>query len=86
MQRRASGTGVIMAVGQKIALGSIHKHQTATVLAPETILAGELDDGGIRVIRRTTTPACTRTPQAPPKTAEHRGHRVLACLAPEPPP
>ena len=42
MQRRASSTGVIMAVRQKIALGSIHKHQTATVLVSETTPAVEL--------------------------------------------
>jgi hypothetical protein len=32
VQRRASNTGVIMVVGQKIALGRTHRHQTVTVL------------------------------------------------------
>jgi hypothetical protein len=55
VQRRASNTGVIMVVGQKIALGRIHKHQTATVLVSGTTLAVELDGGDVRIIRRTTT-------------------------------
>jgi hypothetical protein len=54
-QRVASNTGVIMVAGQKIALGRIHKHQTVTVLVSENTLAVELDDGDVRVIRRTTT-------------------------------
>jgi hypothetical protein len=32
----------------------LHKHQTVTVSVPETSLAIELEDGVIRVIRRTT--------------------------------
>ena len=44
-----------MVVGQKIALGRMHKHQTVTVLVSETTLAVELADGDTRVIRRTTT-------------------------------
>jgi hypothetical protein len=55
VQRRASNTGVIMVVGQKIALGRIHKHQTVTVLVSETTLAVTFADGDTRVIRRTTT-------------------------------
>jgi hypothetical protein len=54
VQRRASNTGVIMVVGQKVALGRMHKHQTVTVLVSETTLAVELGDGAVRVIRRTT--------------------------------
>jgi hypothetical protein len=38
VQRRASNTGVIMVVGQKVALGRTHKHQTVTVLVSETTL------------------------------------------------
>jgi hypothetical protein len=45
---------VIMIVGQKVALGRMHKHQTVTVLVSETTLAIELGDGDVRVIRRTT--------------------------------
>jgi hypothetical protein len=55
VQRRASNTGVIMVVGQKVALGRVHKHQTVTVMVAETTLAIELDDKEVRVVRRTTT-------------------------------
>ncbi len=55
VQRRASNTGVIMVVGQKVALGRIHKHQTVAVLVSDTTLAVEFADGDVRVIRRTTT-------------------------------
>jgi hypothetical protein len=55
VQRRASNTGVIMVVGQKIALGRIHKHQTVTVLVSDITLAIQFGDGDVRVIRRTTT-------------------------------
>ena len=54
VQRRASNTGVIMVVGQKVALGRVHKHQTVTVAVSETTLAIELDDEEVRVVRRTT--------------------------------
>jgi len=57
VQRRASNTGIVMVVGQKIALGRAHKHQTVTIWVSETTLAIELDDGETRVVRRTTTPA-----------------------------
>jgi hypothetical protein len=45
VQRRASNTGVIMVVGQKVALGRIHQHQTVTVLVADTTLTIEFDDG-----------------------------------------
>ena len=35
----------------------IHRHQTVTIHVSETTLAIELDDGGTRVVRRTTTVA-----------------------------
>jgi transposase InsO family protein len=54
VQRRASNTGIVMVVGQKIALGRMHKHQTVTVLVSETTLTVELGDGDVRVFRRTT--------------------------------
>jgi hypothetical protein len=34
-----------MVVGQRIALGRIHKHRTVTVLVSETTLTIEFDDG-----------------------------------------
>jgi transposase InsO family protein len=55
VQRRASNSGILMVVGQKIALGREHRHQTFTVLVSETTLAIHLDDGEVRVVRRTTT-------------------------------
>jgi hypothetical protein len=44
-----------MVVGQKIALGRSHKHQTVTVLVSETTLTVEFGDGDTRIIRPTTT-------------------------------
>jgi transposase InsO family protein len=69
VQRRASNTGVIMVVGQKIALGRIYKHQTVTVLVSDTTLATELADGDVRVIRRTTTQPVRSIKGQRPRTA-----------------
>jgi hypothetical protein len=69
VQRRASNTGVIMVVGQKIALGRIHKHQTVTVLVAETTLAVEHDDGDVQVIRRITTQPVRSIKGQRPRTA-----------------
>ena len=69
VQRRASNTGVIMVVGQKIALGRTHKHQTVTVLVSETTLTVELADGDTRVIRRTTTQPVRSIKGQRPRTA-----------------
>ena len=55
VQRRASNTGVIMVVGQKVALGRVHAGQTVSIAVSDTTLAIELGDGDTRVIRRTTT-------------------------------
>jgi transposase InsO family protein len=55
VQRRASNTGVVMVVGQKVALGRVHAYRTVTIAVSETTLAIELDDGETRVVRRTTT-------------------------------
>ena len=55
VQRRASNTGIVMVVGQKVALGRVHAHRTVTIAVSETTLAIELDDGETRVVRRTTT-------------------------------
>lgn len=38
VQRRASNTGVIMVAGQKVALGRVHKHQTARLQFPSPAL------------------------------------------------
>jgi hypothetical protein len=58
-----------MVVGQKIALGRIHKHQTVTVLVSQTTLAAGLDDGDVRVIRRTTTQPVRSIKGQRPRTA-----------------
>ena len=55
VQRRASNTGVVMVVGQKVALGRVHAYRTVTIAVSENTLAIELDDGETRVVRRTTT-------------------------------
>jgi len=58
-----------MVVGQKVALGRIHKHQAVTVLVSETTLAIELDDEDMRVIRRTTTQPVRSIKGQRPRTA-----------------
>jgi hypothetical protein len=58
-----------MVVGQKIALGRIHQHQTVTVLVSDTTLAVEFDDGEVRVIRRTTTQPVRSIKGQRPRTA-----------------
>ena len=57
MQRRASNTGIIMVVGQKIALGRIHAAQVVTVHVAEHTITVELGQEDIRTFRRTTTQA-----------------------------
>ena len=52
VQRRASNTGVIMVVGQKIALGRAQAHQTVTVHVAETTLTIDTE-GGPRTVTRT---------------------------------
>jgi hypothetical protein len=55
VQRRASNSGVIMVVGQKIALGRLYRHRTLTVNVSDTTLAIELDDDEVKVVRRTNS-------------------------------
>lgn len=70
VQRRASNSGVIMVVGQKIALGRTHAHQELTVHVAEHTITVELDDGGHRTFRRTTThPVRNHKAQKPPNTS-----------------
>jgi len=57
VQRRASNTGIIMVVGQKIALGRIHAAQVVTVHVAEHTITVELGQEDIRTFRRTTTQA-----------------------------
>ncbi|WP_262285552.1 IS481 family transposase [Micromonospora sp. MA102] len=53
VQRRASNSGVVMVVGQKVALGRIHARKTVTIDVTDTELSIACDDG-IRTVRRTT--------------------------------
>jgi hypothetical protein len=53
VQRRASNTGIVMVVGRKIALGRLYRHRTLTVNVSDTTLAIELDEGEVKVVRRT---------------------------------
>jgi hypothetical protein len=57
VQRVASNTGIIMVVGQKIALGRIHAGQVVTVHVADDTVTIELADGDSRTVRRTTTQA-----------------------------
>jgi hypothetical protein len=57
VQRRTPNAGIVMVVGQKVALGRIHAYRTVTIAVSETTLAIELDDGETLVLRRTTTQA-----------------------------
>ena len=54
VQRRASNSGVIMVVGQKIALGRIHARQIVTVHVAAEVITIDLGED-TRTVRRTTT-------------------------------
>ena len=70
VHRRASNSGVIMVVGQKIALGRAHAHREVTVHVAEHTITIELDDGGHRTFRRTTThPVRNHKAQKPPNAS-----------------
>jgi transposase InsO family protein len=55
VQRRASNTGVIMVVGQKVALGRIHARQIVTVHVDHDTMTIDLGSDDTRTVRRTTT-------------------------------
>jgi transposase InsO family protein len=59
VQRRASNSGVVMVVGQKVALGRVHAHKTVTIDVTDTELAIHCDDG-TRTVRRTTDQPVTQ--------------------------
>jgi transposase InsO family protein len=70
VQRRASNSGVIMVVGQKVALGRAHAHTVVTVYVADTTLTIETGDGDIRTVARTTTqPVRNIRPMRPRKAA-----------------
>ncbi len=73
VQRRASNSGVIMVVGQKIALGRIHAGQIVTVHVAEHTLTIGLADGDSRTIRRTTTQPVLRVKAQRPSGKQASG-------------
>ena len=54
VQRRASNSGVVMVVGQKLALGRAHAHTVVTAHVAEHTITVDFVDGGRRTFRRTT--------------------------------
>ena len=70
VQRRASNSGVIMVVGQKIALGRIHARRTVTVHVAEHTLTIDLGGDDVRTIRRTTTQAVRSIKAHRPRTGK----------------
>jgi hypothetical protein len=70
VQRRASNSGVIMVVGQKIALGRIHARRTVTVHVAEHTLTIDLAGDDVRTIRRTTTQAVRSIKAHRPRTGK----------------
>ncbi len=69
VQRLADHTGVISICGQRIGLGRGYARRTLMIAVSETTLAVELDDGDVRVIRRTTTQPVRNIKSRPPRTA-----------------
>jgi hypothetical protein len=70
VQRRASNSGVVMVVGQKVALGRVHAGNTVTIDVTDTELVIHCADGA-RTIRRTTDLPVTRI-------KAHRPRKVVA--------
>ena len=71
VQRRASNTGVIMVVGQKIALGRIHAGRTVTVHVAEDTMTIDLGGDDTRTIRRTTSQPVRSIKAHRPRKAAH---------------
>jgi transposase InsO family protein len=69
VQRLADHTGMISICGQRIGLGRGYARRTLTIAVSETTLAVELDDGDVRVIRRTTTQPVRNIKSRLPRTA-----------------
>lgn len=72
VERRASNSGIVMVVGQKIALGRIHAHKTLAVDVTDTELVVHCDDG-IRTFRRTTNQSVTRVKAHRPRKIQVGG-------------
>jgi hypothetical protein len=70
VQRLASNSGIVMVVGQKVALGRIHARKTVTIEVAADMLHIECDDG-VRAVRRTTDLAVRQIkPQRPRKVTQ----------------
>jgi transposase InsO family protein len=71
VQRVASNTGIIMVVGQKIALGRVHARQVVTVHVAADTLTIDLASDDIRTVRRTTTQPVRSIKAQQPRKAAH---------------
>jgi hypothetical protein len=71
VQRRASNTGVIMVVGQKITPGRIHAGKAVTVHVAHDTMTIDLSGDDTRTVRRTTTQAVRSTKAHRPPKAAH---------------
>ena len=71
VQRVASNTGIIMVVGQKIALGRIHARQTVTVHVAADTITIDLGSDDTRTVRRTTTQPVRSIKAQQPRKAAH---------------
>ncbi|MBL7627680.1 IS481 family transposase [Frankia sp. CN6] len=70
VQRRASNSGIIMVVGQKISIGRHNARRTVTIHVAETTITIDLGGGELRTHARTTTQPVTKIKvQRPPKAA-----------------
>jgi hypothetical protein len=69
VQRRASNSGIIQVVGQKIALGRQYIGHTVTVLVSETTLAIDLGENESMIIRRTNDQPVRSIKGQRPRTA-----------------
>ena len=71
VQRRASNTGIIMVVGQKIALGRIHAGRIVTVHVAEDTMTIDLGGDDTHTIRRTTSQPVRSIKAHRPRKAAH---------------
>jgi hypothetical protein len=81
VQRRVSGTGVVMVARQTVALGRVHAGKTVTIDVTDTDLVVACDDGP-RTIRRTTTrPIRNLKANRPPTTNPDSGTDAVSAVA-----
>lgn len=58
-----------MVAGQKIALGRLHRHRMLTVTISDTTIAVDLEDGDVKVVRRTNSQPVRSTKGQRPRIA-----------------